>query len=143
MMQHVVQEIGRKARPVIMKRAYTGLYHGKHIDFGNTVSFSKTKTRRSWKPNVFRNKKFFSEILQKDIRFTVTSTALRTIEKLGGIDNYLAKTKDELILNPLALDLKQEILQKRRLSQSDTTNNTTTPIANNNNTTPTQPQTDN
>jgi ribosomal protein L28 len=45
----------------------------------------QNKTTRSWKPNVHR-KRFYSEILDKKLRINVTTTALRTMDKYGGID---------------------------------------------------------
>lgn len=72
------------------KQADTGLYGGAMIRFGNKISKgrNKGKTRRSWKPNV-RRKKLRSDALDQDLFIKVTHRALRTIEKEGGLDNYL------------------------------------------------------
>jgi len=64
--------------------------------FGNMRSHSERKVRRNWKPNV-QTKKFFSPLLNKSIRLRVTTRALRTIDKLGGIDEYLLKTRREFL----------------------------------------------
>jgi large subunit ribosomal protein L28 len=69
-------------------RAKEGLYHGKDIRFGNNVSFSIKKTRRTWMPNV-QNKRVWSFALDGWIRFKMTTTALKAIDVAGGIDNYL------------------------------------------------------
>ena len=69
-------------------QAKRGLFHGKDIQFGNTVSFSIKKTRRTWKPNVI-NKRVFSFALQDWVRFKMTTRALKEIDRAGGIDNYL------------------------------------------------------
>ena len=56
------------------------------------------KTKRKFKPNVFR-KRLYSEMLDEMIQFHVTTSALRTIDKFGGLDNYLMRSrhvKDEL-----------------------------------------------
>lgn len=60
------------------------------IRFGNKISKgrNKGKTRRSWKPNV-RRKKLRSDALDEDLFIKVTHSAMRTIEKEGGLDNYL------------------------------------------------------
>lgn len=64
------------------KRAQTGLFGGKTIQFGNNVPFSKHKTRRTWLPNVQR-KDLRSEILGKELSVKVTTRALRTIRKVS------------------------------------------------------------
>ncbi|KAI0033566.1 mitochondrial 50S ribosomal protein L28-like protein, partial [Vararia minispora EC-137] len=79
------------------KRAQWGLYHGKMIQFGNNVPFSKKKTRRTWLPNV-QVKHFFSDALRKWVRVKLTSTALRTINKYGGsLDKYVLTTRPDLL----------------------------------------------
>ena len=69
-------------------RSRKWLYNGKDIKFGNKISFSERKTRRSFKPNVHR-KRLYSETFDKMIRFQVTTSALKAIDKYGGLDNYL------------------------------------------------------
>lgn len=77
---------------IVMGRAKRGLFAGRHIQFGNTVSEDGgNKTRRNWKPNV-QDKRLFSYILDRHIRAKVTTHALRCIDKAGGIDEYLLKT---------------------------------------------------
>ncbi|KAL4394885.1 hypothetical protein AHAS_Ahas02G0196700 [Arachis hypogaea] len=77
---------------VVMSRAKRGLFAGRHIQFGNSVSEDGgNKTRRTWKPNV-QEKRLFSYILDRHIRVKVTTHALRCIDKAGGIDEYLLKT---------------------------------------------------
>ncbi|GJE93111.1 50S ribosomal protein L28 [Phanerochaete sordida] len=78
------------------KRAQLGLFGGKTRQSGNNVPFSKKKTRRTWLPNV-HNQRLFSETLQNYIRVKVTARALKTIKKHGGIDNYVMKTKPDLL----------------------------------------------
>jgi len=69
-------------------RSRRGLYDGKDIRSGNNLSFSMKATKRKFKPNVFK-KKVFSEILDDMIPFHLTASALRSIDKAGGLDNYL------------------------------------------------------
>mmetsp|Transcript_22876 Transcript_22876/g.53942 ORF Transcript_22876/g.53942 Transcript_22876/m.53942 type:complete len:194 (-) Transcript_22876:94-675(-) len=73
-------------------RSRRGLYDGKDVRFGNQVSFSNRKTRRKWKPNV-QMKRLYSEVLDEMLRFHVTTSALRTIDKYGGLDNYLLNSR--------------------------------------------------
>jgi len=73
-------------------RSRRGLYGGKDIRTGNNVSFSNRRTRRKFKPNVFK-KRVYSETLDEMIQFHLTTSTLRSIDKAGGLDNYLQKTK--------------------------------------------------
>ncbi|KAJ7684541.1 hypothetical protein DFH06DRAFT_10191 [Mycena polygramma] len=78
------------------KRAQFGLFQGKTKQYGNNVPFSLHKTRRSWLPNVQR-KRLFSDTLESHVRVKVTTAALKTIKKKGGIDNYLMQTSAALL----------------------------------------------
>ena len=71
-------------------RSRRGLYDGKDIRTGNNVSFSMRHTKRKFRPNVFI-KRVYSEILDAMIPFHLTTSALRSIDKAGGLDNYLMK----------------------------------------------------
>jgi len=73
-------------------RSRRGLYDGKDIRTGNNLSFSMNHTKRTFKPNVFV-KKVYSEILDEMVQFHLTTSTLRSIEKCGGLDNYLLTSK--------------------------------------------------
>uniref|UniRef100_A0A803R9E5 Large ribosomal subunit protein bL28m n=1 Tax=Cannabis sativa TaxID=3483 RepID=A0A803R9E5_CANSA len=75
---------------IVMGRAKRGIFAGRHIRFGNSVS-EDGGNKRTWKPNV-QDKRLFSYILDRHIRVKVTTHALRCIDKAGGIDEYLLKT---------------------------------------------------
>jgi len=60
---------------------------------GNNVSHAVNKTKRRFLPNL-QNTSFYSEILDKNIRLKVTSKGIKTVEKNGGIDNYLLGLKN-------------------------------------------------
>jgi len=75
-------------------RSQRGIYAGKDVRFGNNVSFSHRKTRRTFKPNVQR-KRLWSRTLGCWLRFNVTTHALRCIDKAGGIDESLLGTPEE------------------------------------------------
>lgn len=53
-----------------------------------TSSLMQCRSNRAWKPNV-QQKRLFSEILDEMIRIPVTTQALRTMDKVGGLDNYV------------------------------------------------------
>ncbi|KAK1742144.1 ribosomal protein L28, partial [Skeletonema marinoi] len=73
-------------------RSTRGLFDGRDVRFGNNVPFSLKKTRRKWSPNV-QHKVLYSEVLDELIKFKVTTGALRSIDKMGGLDNYLLNSK--------------------------------------------------
>lgn len=89
-------------------RAHRGLYGNRMIQFGNKKSFAENKTRRTWKPNV-QKISFFSDSLQKKLQFRITTHALRTLRKAGGIDEYLLKTRDSEIKYYKAIEYKTQI----------------------------------
>ncbi|KAK2811923.1 hypothetical protein FQN49_008413 [Arthroderma sp. PD_2] len=76
------------------KQADSGLYGGATIIFGNKVSKGRNKgrTRRIWKPNV-RKEKVYSKALDEEIEVKITHGVLRTINKVGGLDEYLLGDK--------------------------------------------------
>jgi large subunit ribosomal protein L28 len=53
---------------------------------------TEIKTRRTWSPNI-QSKRLYSNALQKFIRVKVSTRALRTIDKVGGLDEYLLGDK--------------------------------------------------
>ncbi len=82
---------------------------GKNVMSGNNVSHAKNKTKRKFLPNL-QNVKFFSKTLDKYIRLKVSVRALKSVEKNGGLDDYLTKTKNRG-LAPEAIYLKKLILK--------------------------------
>ncbi|KAI9697293.1 MAG: 39S ribosomal protein L24, mitochondrial [Candelina mexicana] len=75
------------------KQSNLGLYGGARIQFGNTVSErTEIKNRRKWKPNIQR-KRLWSAALEEWLKIRVTPRVLRTIDKVGGLDEYLLGEK--------------------------------------------------
>lgn len=72
------------------------------------------RTRRVWKPNA-QNASLFSDILDRKVRFKVTPSALRTIDKAGGLDNYLLYSKDTHVDSERGARLKMELLNTLRV----------------------------
>mmetsp|Transcript_32969 Transcript_32969/g.85493 ORF Transcript_32969/g.85493 Transcript_32969/m.85493 type:complete len:124 (+) Transcript_32969:137-508(+) len=98
------------------KRSRRGLFAGKQPHFGDQISEDgKNRSRRKWSPNAQR-KRLYSETLQRMIPFTVTTAALRTIDKMGGLDNYLLKTPEEKLASDAGLKWKAVILEARQQS---------------------------
>jgi large subunit ribosomal protein L28 len=90
-------------------RSRRGLYDGKDIRTGNNLSFSMRATKRKFKPNVFV-KRVYSEILDEMVRFHLTTSALRSIDKMGGLDNYLLTSPH--VTSGEGLQVKKRIVNK-------------------------------
>ncbi|KAJ2919686.1 hypothetical protein MD484_g628, partial [Candolleomyces efflorescens] len=105
--------LGEFSQP--FKRAQFGLFGGKTKQYGNNVPFSKHKTRRSWLPNV-QTKRLPSETLGEKVKLKVTTRALRTIKKAGGLDAYLKQTPAHKLSHEgmrLRLKVKDTEMQKQ------------------------------
>ena len=59
---------------------------------GQNVSHAKNKTKRRFLPNL-KKVTFKSDILKRNIKLNVTSSALRTVDFKGGLDKYLITAK--------------------------------------------------
>ena len=80
---------------------------GKGRQVGNNVSHANNKTKRVFLPNL-QNVTLMSEALDRRVKFRVSTQGLRSVEHVGGLDNWLAKTNDEK-LSAKAVKLKREI----------------------------------
>tara|TARA_Y200000002_G_C22635065_1_gene644261 strand:- start:754 stop:1044 length:291 start_codon:yes stop_codon:yes gene_type:complete len=78
---------------------------------GNNVSHAVNKTKRRFLPNL-QNVSFFSEILGKKVRLKVSSKGIKTVEKKGGIDNYVITSKSSM-LAPEIIKLKKLIESRK------------------------------
>ena len=91
---------------------------GKSVMSGNNVSHAKNKTKRKFLPNL-QNVKFFSKTLDRSISMKVSVSALKSVEKSGGLDDYLSKTSNR-VLAPQAIIIKKSIQKesKKKVSPS-------------------------
>ena len=78
---------------------------------GHKVSHANNKTKRRFLPNL-KKVKFKSEILNKNLRLTVSNAGVRSVDKKGSFDKFIisAKAKD------LSLRLKK--IKKSLLNKS-------------------------
>tara|TARA_B110000438_G_scaffold277077_1_gene299390 strand:- start:1338 stop:1613 length:276 start_codon:yes stop_codon:yes gene_type:complete len=83
---------------------------GKMYQSGNNVSHAKNRTKRRFLPNL-QNISFVSEKLAKKIQLRVAASTIRTVEKKGGLDDFLTNTSNTK-LTPEALKIKKLILSK-------------------------------
>ena len=80
---------------------------GKGVMAGNNVSHAHNKTRRRFLPNV-QQTSMMSDTLGEVVRMRVSTRAIRTIEKNGGLDAFLLGTSNRK-LTPEALRIKRRI----------------------------------
>ncbi|KAL8646411.1 MAG: hypothetical protein Q9226_006867 [Calogaya cf. arnoldii] len=74
---------------LIYQQSNFGLYGNVKPQFGNKVSEkNEIKTRRKWEPNI-HDKRLWSVALGKYVQVRVQARVLRTIDKAGGLDEYL------------------------------------------------------
>jgi large subunit ribosomal protein L28 len=85
---------------------------GKGRQVGHNVSHANNKTKRSFLPNL-QNVTLISEALGRGIRLRVSMNGLRSVEHVGGLDNWLLKSKNET-LSLKARRLKREIAKKQQ-----------------------------
>ena len=64
---------------------------GVGVATGNNVSHAVNRTRRRFVPNL-QTTRLLSDSLGEQVRRRVTSSALRTIDKKGGLDAFLLGT---------------------------------------------------
>jgi large subunit ribosomal protein L28 len=84
---------------------------GKSRQVGHNVSHANNKTKRTFLPNL-HNVTLISDTLGQSIKLRVSTHGLRSVEHNGGLDNWLLKTKDEL-LSLKARRLKRDIAKKQ------------------------------
>jgi len=80
---------------------------GKGRQVGNNVSHANNKTKRVFLPNL-QNVTLLSEGLDRSFKFRVSTNGLRSVEHVGGLDNWLLKTSDEK-LSASAVKVKREL----------------------------------
>lgn len=83
---------------------------GKGRMVGNNVSHANNKTKRTFLPNL-QNVTLMSEALGTSVRLRVSTHGLRSVEHVGGLDNWLVKTTDDK-LSLRARRLKRDVRKK-------------------------------
>ena len=81
---------------------------GKGVMSGNNVSHAKNRTRRRFLPNL-QSTSMQSEILDRKVSLRVSTSAMRTVEKHGGLDAFLLQARNAELSEDAQL-LKREIL---------------------------------
>ena len=81
---------------------------GKRYLSGNNVSHAKNRTKRRFLPNL-QKISFISEKLDRSIQLKVVASAVRTVEKKGGLDEFLLNTSNTKLPSE-ARKIKKQIL---------------------------------
>jgi large subunit ribosomal protein L28 len=69
-------------------------FTGKGVQAGNNVSHANNRTRRRFLPNL-QDVSLMSDVLGTTIQLRLSTRAIRTVEKRGGIDAFLMTTSAE------------------------------------------------
>ena len=84
---------------------------GKGVLVGNHVSHANNKTKRVYRPNL-QVVSLTSDALGQNVRLKISMNALRSVDRSGGLDAFLLKSKDES-LSERARKLKRQIAKKQ------------------------------
>ena len=82
---------------------------GKKVMTGNNVSKANNRTKRRFLPNLQKSS-MHSSILDKTLQFRVAASTIRTVEKKGGLDEFLLNSSN-LHLTEKAKKLKLQLVQ--------------------------------
>ena len=85
---------------------------GAKVSSGQKVSHSNRKSKRTFDPNLQRVH-LASNALGRSVAIRVSTRALRTVTKLGGLDAFLLGT-DDARLPPEGIALKRDIQRALR-----------------------------
>jgi large subunit ribosomal protein L28 len=84
---------------------------------GHNVSHANNKTKRTFLPNL-QNVTLISDVLGRGVKLRVSMNGLRSVEHVGGLDNWLVKTADDK-LSLKARRLKREIAKKQSEAEAE------------------------
>ena len=83
---------------------------GKDVLTGNNVSHANNRNRRRFLPNLC-NVHLMSEAMGQSYRFKVSASALKTVERRGGLDAFL-QMANETGMSLKAKRLKRQIAKR-------------------------------
>ena len=82
-------------------------FTGKGVQSGHNVSHANNKTKRRFLPNL-QDTSLYSDALGRQVQVRMSTSAIRTVEKRGGIDAFLTSTASSK-LGSKARVLKRQI----------------------------------
>lgn len=87
---------------------------GKGPMTGNNISHANNKSRRRFLPNL-NDVTLLSDVLGQSFKLRISAHALRSVDHRGGLDAFLAKSRDEE-LSDRALKIKREIAKAQAVA---------------------------
>ena len=81
---------------------------GKTVMSGNNVSHANNRTRRRFLPNL-QHASIQSDVLGRKVSLRLSTSAMRTIEKHGGLDSFLMQARNAELADEAKV-LKREII---------------------------------
>jgi large subunit ribosomal protein L28 len=83
---------------------------GKGAQVGHTVSHSNIKTKRRFLANLV-NVTMMSDALGRSVKLRISTNALKTVDRRGGLDAFLMKAKEDE-LSARAREIKRALQKK-------------------------------
>lgn len=87
---------------------------GKKTQFGHNVSHSNRRTKRTFKPNL-QDRNLHSEILGRTVQMSISTRAIRTLDKYNGLDGFMINVKNRRVIedfSDFAKQIRKEIIAK-------------------------------
>lgn len=84
------------------------------VQSGNNVSHAKNRSRRRFLPNL-NQVTLRSDALRRGVRLRISANALRSVDKVGGLDAFLIKASDDQ-LSDTARKIKRDV--KKALAEA-------------------------
>lgn len=91
---------------------------GKGAVVKNLVSHSNIKTKSRALPNI-QKKRIFSRVLNQMVRLQISTSVIRDMEHMGGLDNFLLQQCDTK-LSKRALEIKRRIGKRFKDTKTST-----------------------
>jgi large subunit ribosomal protein L28 len=87
---------------------------GKGAQVGHRVSHSNVKTKRRFLANLV-NVTMMSDALGRSVKLRISTNALKTVDRRGGLDAFLIKAKEDE-LSQRAREIRREVHKKLKAS---------------------------
>ena len=88
---------------------------GKGVRSGHLVSHANNRKKRVFRPNL-QTVSLASDLLGCKVSLRISMNALRTIDRVGGLDPFLLDARDN-VLSDRALRLKRQVARKQAKTQ--------------------------
>ena len=102
----------------VSNKSSRALTNGGDISFGNNVSFSKNRTRRSFKVNMF-DKLLYSELLGKQVKVKCSAQGMKCVDKYGGLDEYLLRSREGSNVVGALANVRKAIEKRRKTARKE------------------------